>query len=321
MLGPRLREDSKLEMESRVSKGLGRRKRKRGEAAANDAHQSPIRPHGAAVRLGEPVEGRHGQDGVEPDGVAVVAPLDEFLAHPANRQLIDSGARCEEQTHQASMAKGFVERTNEMVAGRVPCSFPYDVPFTLQAAALSTCTCSAGVMGMPATAAVCASVRKYRFTVPTHQHSPIPALSLTQHQEDKLTMERLAPVMMRTHNLRQKAPNITPLRHIPARGIPKPKLDHQRIHRRRRLVHAQLLLQLPGPGREPIVRDRRHHDMVRQRLGRVLGGQQLQQRRELEPGAGPAVEEDQRRGGGGLREEGREVDVEGLLFFLGGFGG
>ena len=72
------------------------------------------------------------------------------------------------------MAKGFVDRTNEMVAGRVPCSLPYDVPFTLQSAALSTCTCSAGVTGMPATAAVCASVKKKRFTIPHrhHQHSP-----------------------------------------------------------------------------------------------------------------------------------------------------
>lgn len=50
-----------------------------------------------------------------------------------------------EQTDQANNAIGLLESTTPIVAGRVPCSLPYDEPYLLNACTLSRPFVSAAV--------------------------------------------------------------------------------------------------------------------------------------------------------------------------------
>ena len=62
MLCPRLRHRRQLDLEGAEPKRLGEGEGHERQGAADDPDQRAVGPHGTAVRIGEPVEGDHGQD-------------------------------------------------------------------------------------------------------------------------------------------------------------------------------------------------------------------------------------------------------------------
>jgi len=76
--------DGKGRKPKRLRLGHGHRRKR----AANDFDQSSVCPKRAAVRVSQPVKRHHRKYRVKRQGlrVAIVAPFDEFLAHPAPRQ-------------------------------------------------------------------------------------------------------------------------------------------------------------------------------------------------------------------------------------------
>src|SRR5205823_1747099 len=88
---------------------------------------------------------------------------------------------------------------------------------------------------------------------------------------------------------------------------------HQYVQRFGGGVKAQLLLREETPSGEAIIWDRRDDDVVRQGRGGVFLCKKVEHGEVIEPGAGPAVEEEDRDGGGILGEERGEVEVESLV--------